>query len=298
MSEYLTIDVGGTAVKYALMNEEAEIAEKGEVATPHDSQEEFINLVVGLYQKYQDRVEGIAMSAPGRIDASRGYFYTSGALGYLDHTDFAALLADKVKVPFRLENDAKSAALAELWKGSMQGVANGTVITLGTGIGGAIIINGKLYRGSTFAAGEYSPISTRLDLPFDTKNMWATQNSVGSLIGKYAELSGQDASQLNGRILFERANHGDQQALDALQWYCQGLAAGLLTIQTILDVERVAIGGGISKQPLLLKTLQDTIEKMAAPYLAFMPFSLPEIVACTFGNDANMIGALYHFLNE
>ncbi|MGM9918273.1 MAG: ROK family protein, partial [Lactimicrobium massiliense] len=109
---------------------------------------------------------------------------------------------------------------------------------------------------------------------------------------------GQDASQLNGRILFERANHGDQQALDALQWYCQGLATGLLTIQTILDVERVAIGGGISKQPLLLKTLQDTIEKMAAPYLAFMPFSLPEIVACTFGNDANMIGALYHFLNE
>ena len=195
MSEYLTIDVGGTAVKYALMNEEAEIAEKGEVATPHDSQEEFINLVVGLYQKYQDRVEGIAMSAPGRIDASRGYFYTSGALGYLDHTDFAALLADKVKVPFRLENDAKSAALAELWKGSMQGVANGTVITLGTGIGGAIIINGKLYRGSTFAAGEYSPISTRLDLPFDTKYMWANQNSVGSLIRKYAELSGQDASQ-------------------------------------------------------------------------------------------------------
>jgi predicted NBD/HSP70 family sugar kinase len=298
MSEYLTIDVGGTAVKYALMNEEAEIAEKGEVGTPHGSLEDFEKLVVELYQKYQDRVEGIAMSAPGRIDASRGYFYTSGALGYLDHTDFAGLLADKIKVPFKVENDAKSAALAELWKGSMRGVGNGAVVVLGTGIGGAIIINGKLYRGTTFAAGEFSPIATRLDLPFDPNNTWAAQNGVGSLVRKYAELSGQDASVLNGRILFEAANHDDQQAIAALQWYCQGLATGLLTIQTILDVEKVAIGGGISKQPLLLETLQNTIEKMAAPYLAYMPFSLPEICACTFGNDANLIGALYHFLNE
>lgn len=298
MSYYLTIDVGGTAIKYALMDENAVISEKGEVPTPKDGLEAYLDALTGIYGKYAGKAEAVCMSAPGRIDSKTGYFYTGGALTYIHETDLAGLLKERIPVPFCAENDAKSAALAELWKGSMQGVQNGTVITLGTGIGGALIINGGLYRGSTFAAGEYSCVASHLDSPYGTKGNWASQNSVNNLVKIYADRIGSDASVLNGRILFAKANEGDEDALAALREFCVGIAAGLISLQSVIDVEKVAVGGGISKQPLLMEVLHKTIEEMYAPFVGSMPMTLPEIVPCTFGNDANMIGALYHYLFE
>ncbi len=298
MANYLTIDVGGTAIKYALMTEDAEIIEKGEMPTPMEGLERYIDTLVEIYQKYDGKVEAMVMSAPGKIDSSRGYFFTSGALRYANDTDLRARLAEKIPVPFAAENDAKSAALAELWKGSMQGVTNGSVITLGTGIGGSLIINGQLYRGSTFAAGEFSCISTDLSQPYNTSKMWAVQNGVGYMVADYAARIGSDPTVLNGRILFDNANNGDENAVASIEKFCQGLATGLISLQTIIDVERIAIGGGISKQPLLFQILDQKIHEMYDGYAAFMPATIPEIVPCTFGNDANMIGALYHYLFE
>ena len=299
MKNYLTIDVGGTNIKYALMNEEAEILGQGEIPTPKDDLELFIRKLSDIYSLYKDKdIEALAMSAPGKIDSSTGYFYTSGALGYISGVNLRERLQDVIPVPFAVENDAKAAALAELWKGSMQGVRNGTVVVLGTGIGGAIIIDGKLYRGSTFAAGEYSNVSTRLDLPFSSKNIWARTNSVHTMIYDYAQRISADPSTLDGRILFTRANEGEKEALDAVALYCERLATAIISLQTILDVERVSIGGGISKQPILLECLKQKIEELYAPNRGRAPYSIPDIVACQFGNDANMIGALYHYLYE
>ncbi len=298
MSNYLTIDVGGTNIKYALMTENAEILDKGEVPTPMEGLDKYVDTLVDIYNKFAGKVEAVCMSAPGRIDAHTGYFYTGGALRYIHETDLAGLLKDRIPVPFCAENDAKAAALAELWKGSMQGVKNGTIIVLGTGIGGAIIIDGKVYRGSTFAAGEYSCISSRLDKPYSTGMNWAGQNGVGSLVKIYAAKIGKDPSELNGRILFGKANEGDEDAINSIREYCMGLATGIISLQFIVDVEKVAIGGGISKQPLLMEKLQEQVHEMYDPIGDYLPATLPEIVSCTFGNDANMIGALYHYLFE
>ena len=298
MSNYLTIDVGGTNIKYALMTENAEILDKGEVPTPMEGLDKYVDMLVDIYNKFAGKVEAVCMSAPGRIDAHTGYFYTGGALRYIHETDLSGLLKDRIPVPFCAENDAKAAALAELWKGSMQGVKNGTIIVLGTGIGGAIIIDGKVYRGSTFAAGEYSCISSRLDKPYSTGMNWAGQNGVGSLVKIYAAKIGKDPSELNGRILFGKANEGDEDAINSIREYCMGLATGIISLQFIVDVEKVAIGGGISKQPLLMEKLQEQVHEMYDPIGDYLPATLPEIVSCTFGNDANMIGALYHYLFE
>ena len=84
MSNYLTIDVGGTNIKYALMNDQIEVIEKGEVPTPRDSLESFQDAIASIYDKYSDReLHAVCMSAPGRIDSTTGFFYTSGALGYV-----------------------------------------------------------------------------------------------------------------------------------------------------------------------------------------------------------------------
>ena len=189
MSNYLTIDVGGTNIKYALMDENAEIKEKGEVPTPYDGLDAFLESIKGIYDQYADsNIEAIAMSAPGKIDATKGYFYTSGALNYINGVNLKDKLHEMIPVDFAVENDAKAAAAAEIWKGSMQGVSNGTVIVLGTGIGGAVIIDGKVYRGSTFAAGEYSGIpTTLLSGKYDPTKMWARVNGVGIMCDNYAK---------------------------------------------------------------------------------------------------------------
>ncbi len=300
MSNYLTIDVGGTNIKYALMNENAEIKEKGEVPTPYDGLDTFIETLKGIYDNYADeKIEAIAMSAPGKIDSNTGYFYTSGALNYINNINLKDRLKDVIPVEFAVENDAKAAALAEVWKGSMKDVSNGTIIVLGTGIGGAIIIDGKVYRGSTFAAGEYSLLPTYFSKgKFDTKSMWARKNGVGVLVENYAEKIGEDPKKLDGRILFAAANEGKPEALEAIEEYCETLASGIMSLQFALDVQRVAIGGGISKQPVLLNILKKAIEGHYSYLVGALPASIPEIVPCKFGNDANMIGALYHYLYE
>ncbi len=299
MSKYLAVDVGGTNVKYALMDENAQIFDKGEYPTPVEGGlEEFINSLKTVYDKYANEVEALVMSAPGKIDAHNGYFYTSGALGYISGVNLRDRLKDIIPVPFAVENDAKAAALAEIWKGSMQGVKNGIVLVLGTGIGGAIIIDGKLYRGTTFAAGEFSGITTRLDqFPYVPRSMWAQQNGVGYLVIDYANRINAEPTRMNGRILFDAANKGDQNALDAIDHFNEGVAAGIVALQFALDVEKVAVGGGISKQPLLMDSLRNKLEEYYATAVG-MPATLPEVVSCTFGNDANMIGALYHYLHE
>lgn len=300
MSNYLTIDVGGTNIKYALMNESGEISEKGEVPTPYDGLETFIDTLKNIYDSFKDKnVEALAMSAPGKIDAMHGYFYTSGALGYINGVNLRDRLKDVIPVPFAVENDAKAAAAAEIWKGSMKGVRNGTVIVLGTGIGGAIIIDGKVYRGSTFAAGEYSGIPTNLmDVEYNPNNMWARVNGVGVMSDAYADVVGVPHEEMNGRILFTDANNGKQEALDTIDKYCGTLASGIVSLQFVLDVERVAIGGGISKQPLLMESLKKQLHAYYDKAGSFMPATIPEVVTCEFGNDANMIGALYHYLYE
>ncbi|MCR5793858.1 MAG: ROK family protein [Solobacterium sp.] len=299
MSNYLTIDVGGTNIKYALMDENAEILEKDEIPTPRDSLESFMKAIGEIYAKYEDKqIEAVCMSAPGRIDSQTGYFYTSGALKYVNGVNLPEAMKDVITVPFCVENDAKAAALAELWRGSMKGFSNGSVITLGTGIGGSVIIDGKLYRGTTFAAGEFSGIGGHWDERYAKGCSWAGISSTAALVGDYAYLIGKDVNEVNGRMFFDAVNAGDEQAMKVLDYFCDTVVTGIMSLQLILDLERYSIGGGISKQPVLLETINRKMDELFKELEGRTPASRPDVVPCAFGNDANMIGALYHYLYE
>lgn len=302
MSRFVAIDTGGTNIKFALMDENAAIFDQGEIPTPRDTLDNYLDALEGIYKKYADageEIEAVVMSAPGRIDAQRGYFYTGGALGYMHNVDLAAALKDIIPVPFCAENDAKAAALAELWKGSMKDVDHGVVITLGTGIGGAVIINGQLYRGKTHAAGEFSGCATNWNSRTDgNAENWAGLNSVNTLMRRYANRKNVDPETMNGRIFFENLNNGDEDAQIELDWYCDTLATAIYTLQSILDVEKYAFGGGISRQPKLIASLQRAVDDVFNRLPDCIPAAKPEIVACDFSSDANLLGALYHYLNE
>ncbi len=300
MRQFLGIDVGGSAIKYSLLTEEGEILEKGDIPTPTQNADDFVEAIGSIYDKYAGKVEAMAMSAPGRIDSSRGYFYTGGALSaFAVEFDMKAALEKRIPIPFSIENDGKCAGLAELWVGSLKGYNSGSIIVLGSGIGGAIILDGKLVRGETFAAGEYSGISTRWDIPQrGFANVWGMTNSTNGLVATYAARIGKNPSELNGRIFFDAVNDGDEIANDVLRTFCGQLVTGIYSLQIILDVQRFCIGGGISKQPKLMEYIQEELDACFASMPSFCPAHKPEVVTCTSGNDANMIGALYHYLFE
>ncbi len=296
--KYLGIDVGGTEIKYALMTEE-EFLEKGYIPTPKESMDAFIEAIGQIYDKYADQTKVIVMSAPGRIDAQTGFFYSGGALSaFLTNVNAAELIRKRCGIEeVAIENDGKAAGLAELWKGSLKGVRNGAVIGIGTGIAGAVVIDGKLHRGSHFSAGEFSLLDANYQ-GFYLQNLWALRGCTPNLVATYATRVMEDPSTINGRVFFERLQNGDQAAKEVLDEFCAEFVNGILTLQAVLDADRYCIGGGISQQPVLIETLNRKIDEIYAITGNALPVIKPEVVACTFHNDANLIGALYHYLYE
>ena len=299
---YLGIDLGGTAIKYALMNEDSTILEQFSTRTPLEKDstlEDLLIVLENIIRKNQKKVAGIAISMPGIIDNKTGHAYIGGAITYLTGINLAKLLEEQFQIPVTIENDAKSAALAELWQGNLKDCKNGAVITLGTGVGGGIIINGALYSGNSFAAGEFSYVLVESDKPYQSGSFWGTAGGVKTLLKLVHQNTGIPLSELDGFKVFEMANQGDSKVLAALDEYTKRLTLPIYNLQTIMDLEIIAIGGGISKQPLLLTYLQKNIDENYEknPIHSFSPFvPKPKVIACKFYNDANLIGALYHHL--
>ena len=126
--KYLALDIGGSAIKYALMTNEGAFVEKNKVKTPLDCIESFVEVIGKIYDNYKNQIKGIAISMPGLIDAERGYAYTGGFLTYNSDKEIVKILQKRCPVKITIENDGKCAALAEVWQGSLKGCKYGAVI--------------------------------------------------------------------------------------------------------------------------------------------------------------------------
>lgn len=304
MKKYLVLDAGGTFTKYALMDENAKILEKDKVVTPNyqtHTKEEYYQVLDGVVEKYKDQVEGIAISMPGMLDNKNGYCVTAGYLAYLAGSTVGDELSARYELPVSVENDGKCAALAEYWKGSLQGCDNGAVVVLGSGIAGGIIINGKIYRGNHFTAGEYSYVCTDVENPKNMESYWGINSGAEGLAKVVAKYTGEDWKKYNGIKIFERANAGDKLVLEGIKEFTQHLAVQIYNLNIYLDLDVIAIGGGISQQPILHEYLQRSLDEymQQIPFREISPYvPKPKLINCKFYNDANLIGALYHFMNS
>ena len=148
----MVFDVGGTEIKYSVMDEQMNRFNTGSVPTPQDTQEHFLDTIYALYAPHKDEVDGIAMALPGFVDANTGYVSNGGALLYNTGTQVGQLVRERCGCPVTLENDGKAAALAELQAGALQGCCNAAVFIIGTGVGGGIIIGGKVIARETVKA--------------------------------------------------------------------------------------------------------------------------------------------------
>ena len=295
--KYLVLDIGGTAIKYALMTEELEFLEKGKVKTPKDSIEEFIDVVGNIYDKYKDGIEGMALSIPGILDSKTGYMYTGGALEYNADKNIIKVLSERCNTKISVENDGKCAALAELWKGNLNDCENGAVIILGTGIGGGIIKDRKLYKGKHFFAGEFSFIAADIKVKENkVENWWALLNGSDGYLNDFAKVKNLNRDEVDGITFFWYANNGDTDALNILNDFTYKIAVEIMNLQCVLDADKYLIGGGISEQDILLQYIKKNIDDYHSQWPCFFP--KPVVERCKFRNDSNLIGALYNFISN
>lgn len=287
---YLSIDIGGTNVKYAELNNAGNIIEQGKIKTSHDK-EQFLKNIDRIVAKYVKKgIKGIAFCAPGKIAHTKIHF--GGALPFLDGIDFAVRYK-KYDIPVTVINDGKASVLAENWLGSLKDMQNCAAITLGTGVGGGIIVNGKLLNGAHFQAGELSFLQLNMKEPgFD--GFAGGYASAIQMIKNVNEAIEND-DETDGLAAFEAINNGNEKAKKIFDEYCKRIAAIIIDIQAVVDLDAIAIGGGISAQPIVIQGINQAYDQVLADNeLIGKTFTRPKIVEAKFKNGANLYGALYN----
>ena len=290
MKTYLAFDIGGTKLKYALINDQGQLLKKYSENTVKTSQVEFLKRFNEIIQKFQAQISGIGISVPGKINLSDQSISFGGSLPFLDGLSFSRSL--DTKLPIFVENDAKAATLAEIWQGSLNDVNNGVMLVLGTAIGSGIVLNHKLIYGSNQQAGEVSFMSCG---KFDMDSLMGGRSSAVGLIhdiAKHYELEDID----DGPKVFELIKNNDSYAEKRFQEFCRNVALLIHNMQTVLDVDRYVIGGGLSRQKIVVEGINKAFDKLRAES-DFVNNTLmkPQIVSSKLYNAANLYGAISRF---
>lgn len=291
----LAIDLGGSSFKTALVDENGNISEKFKLEIHPDSVEELWQCFDQIITREQFKdAEGIALSMPGQIDQKRGIAHNGGAYKYIKDLEIGKYLSETYHKKVVVDNDGKCAANAELWLGALKDVENGLVYGIGTGIAGGIVINHKVYKGSHFTAGEFSIPLFNMFKDAQDNNISAIHVSTNALMKNYQENLGSK-EPVNGIQFFTKVNENDEIAVRTLKDFCKLTANFLFTLQSAFDVDRIAIGGGISAQDSLINGLREAVDNVFDNFDG--PFTKPEIVRCQFENDANLLGAVRFYLD-
>lgn len=290
MKTYLAFDIGGTKLKYALINDQGQLLKKYSENTVKTSQEGFLNRFNEIIQKFQAQISGIGISVPGKINATDQSISFGGALPFLDGVSFNKEL--HTKLPIFVENDAKAATLAEMWQGSLMNVENGVMLVLGTGIGSGILLNHQLVYGSHQQAGEVSFMSFG---KFDKDDMMGGRGSAVGLIQDIASHYGLEDID-DGPKVFEMIRNNDTFAKERFQKFCRNVALLIHNMQTVLDADRYVIGGGISHQKIVVEGINKAFEELRAESdFVNNTLTKPQIVSSKLYNAANLYGAISKF---
>lgn len=315
---YLIFDIGGTFSKYALMKADGTIVDKGKFETKNkegDTVDDFVDSLVAVYDNYKTYtvIEGISMSLPGQIDVENGIVYVGGALPFLHKVRLGKLMSDRCDhKPVTLENDAKCAALAEIWKGNASDYTNAVLFIIGTGVGGGVIIDRKVHRGNRMIAGEFSYIFDTITRDEAEHNL-LNVDDVELLEDKYGDgiysLSKAAATyslrvrvskeknipleQVTGELIYKWSDEGDEICSNALKDMYFAIAKQCLNMYVILNPDVILIGGGISSEPRFIEGIRYYAKMLSNAAEMFKGY---KIELCKFGNDSNLLGALYNFL--
>lgn len=286
----LVIDVGGTFIKYALIDEKCHLTQNAKIKTPYESKEHFLKTLQEIYLSFQnEHIIGIAMSVPGKIDVERGIMLTSGALVYLEGLELAKNLSDLCDhLPVSVENDGKAAALCESWVGQGKDSDSCVVMIFGSGVGGGIVMQHQVLRGLDLIAGEFSPVF--VDLHHNSNQSFAGEYSTLAIVKKVQQI--KQNNSIDGEQMMQLYRQEDKDVVAILEDWFEAIAKFCYNIDCILNPECICIGGGISQDLLFIEKIQEKIDEIfTKAYL----FRKPQVKTCLYHNDSNLIGAYYTY---
>ena len=305
MKFYLSFDIGGTAIKYGIVNEQGDILEQGKQPTELD-RNSFIDCIVAIKEKYSPKydITGVAFSMPGFVNIETGYLRTAGAIKSLYDFEFKTVLREKLALPVELDNDVNCVALAEKWLGNAQTNSNFLCVTVGTGIGGAIYLNNQLIRGFNYMAGEFGYTLTENIFRNDDKLVTLSDKASISkgLRTRYAKHQGNlDVTEISGEDVYLLADQGDELAKQTIDEFYQAIAMGLYNLTFTLNPEKILIGGAISQRDEIYNEIKQKFQQILNYQSDLKTFTVDQLVtidSCKFNNDSGLIGAVYHFITQ
>ena len=306
MAKYVFgVDVGGTTVKMGLFDKDGNVLEKWEIPTRTENRGEKIlpDIAASIQGKMTEKsiaredMEGVGIGVPGPVEKN-GIVHKAVNLGWEEMNmkeELTALLGG-----MRVEggNDANVAALGEMWKGGGQGHKNLVAVTLGTGVGGGIIINGEIMTGATGAGGEIGHIHVEDDETeacgcgnYGCLEEYASATGITRLANRALQASDKDSVLRNGEVsakaVFDAVKAGDELAIEVARQFGDYLGKGLGVIADIINPEIFVIGGGVSKAgEVLFDYIKPSFEKTVFHGSQNVIFAL-----ATLGNDAGIYGA-------
>lgn len=302
MNYYVGIDIGGTDIKYGLVNEKAEMIKKGKMQTKKNG-EEIIQQITSIVDEFskEKEISSVGISVPGIVEKN-GFLKTAGSIKDFYGMNLVEKLEKALPIPVHVENDVNCVALAEKWNGRGKDLTYFICVAVGTGIGGAIVIKNDIVRGSHFMAGEFGFLLVDQIKNHQTRPAtFSLKASVKTgLVDGYVTLvdkEDNDSQSINGEIVFQKAEAGDVKALQALDSFYNYLSIGLFNLAVALDPEKILIGGAISNNKKFITQLNQKIQQIKEGHEDLKELMLPEIVPCFYNNDAGIIGAVYHSIN-
>ncbi|HZG70716.1 MAG TPA: ROK family protein [Chondromyces sp.] len=290
------IDIGGTSIKYGIVTRDGCLIHHD--AIPTDASKGGKVLVEKVYSicdelTGQGNLEGVAISSAGQIDHQNGavIYATDNIPGYTG-TPLAELVSSYTGLPVTVENDVNCTALGEYWQGAAMGIKDFLCVTIGTGIGGALFLNGQLYTGACFSAGEIGHMCLYPNgRPCTCGNkgcyeQYASSSALTELVktefGTIADL----------KEFFTIVKQGDERAVAVFEHWVDNLTTGLQSLVHLFNPKLIIIGGGISAQgDFLLEAIKSSLSGKILPNHR-KPL---EVRLAQHKNQANLLGAAKHF---
>ena len=298
------VDVGGTTVKLGLFDPEGEVKEKWEIPTRKEDNGDHIiaDIADSIKEKMSansiDRMDvvGVGIGVPGPVKED-GTVLLAANLGW-GKRNISMELGDLLKVPVMAGNDANVAALGEMWRGGGRGYKNMVAVTLGTGVGGGIIIGGKIVSGSTGAGGEIGHIHLEDEEPaacgcggHGCLEQYASATGVVRIAKKKIAFTETPSvlrdREITAKDIWDAAKEGDELAVEVAKVYGEYLGKGLAAVANVVNPDIFVIGGGVSKAgEILIDYMKPYFEKYVFPGAKNAKFAL-----AVLGNDAGIYGA-------
>ena len=284
----LAIDIGGTMIKYGLVSSDGEILSTDKIETEAEKGlENILNKIDNIFKRYKENNPvGIAVSGTGQINGIIGKVIGGNPIipNWIG-TNLVKILEKKYNLPAVLENDVNCVALGEKWIGAGKDLSNFICLTIGTGIGGGIILNNQLFRGENFVAGEFGHTLIK-------KGEFEQFASTTALIRLVKEKTGKI---LNGKEIFDLEKKEIVEYQEVISEWIENLTDGLSSIVYCFNPANIILGGGVIEQgePLINRIKNSLFKKIGLQFKEKL-----NIIQAKLGNNAGMIGASYLLLEK